>query len=675
MPPHTQSRIAIVATAIVIGLAYLSGGARGIGAGDRDVVFSPAVDPRVQAFAPAAHVPLGARTTATSLTARGSLAVALGRRSAVRDFAAVSAAIAAAAFAAVLRAAGFPALVIIAAMIGMAAGDTFWWRGTTYTADALFPALLMGTVWAALRWQTTRRRTLIWVAAVFAVAAIADFVVPMTGGALRASTTPGFVASLVREFTPLGLFLVSIGLLALLRSRSTRLQAATLTAVLLMWHGLWRSVFEPVNVTIVVAGWGAIAVALAWLWSVVSDRSRTVLIAVIGVVLIATPVATRLRGHTLGGDRSSEQRVRTANDFPVRQAPEGVMVIAESQRADAALLLSARVARRPIEIVPQSVDAVAAALETGRPVLAFASAGANLERYGFLFEPTVIGEVAAAVVVGRVQCVALDDETWTDVSLLASNGSLIVHGGTGAAPAGVVIRMAAAEPVRVAAVEPRRVRFEIGDVPRDAEGVAELIKASGHTAPAAISSLRLPASGELSSTVTFGSPPAYAVATSEDPIETTICPGVQRSGVVLGAGATAVAAVQMNDNAPFGTGWHPMEADPDFFRWTSAPESSLRISVARPGRVRVTITATPASRPAQKPTIALRVNDCRLDARSMHAGQGDYEWTVDDRCWRAGANQLWISTSPLISPASLFATHDTRLLGARIGAIRFARVN
>jgi hypothetical protein len=36
-------------------------------------------------------------------------------------------------------------------------------------------------------------------------------------------------------------------------------------------------------------------------------------------------------------------------------------------------------------------------------------------------------------------------------------------------------------------------------------------------------------------------------------------------------------------------------------------------------------------------------------------------------------NQVWIAISPLISPASFFKTHDTRLLGARIGAIRLAR--
>jgi hypothetical protein len=57
----------------------------------------------------------------------------------------------------------------------------------------------------------------------------------------------------------------------------------------------------------------------------------------------------------------------------------------------------------------------------------------------------------------------------------------------------------------------------------------------------------------------------------------------------------------------------------------------------------------------------------------MQQGQGDYEWSVGRECWRAGMNQLSIAITPLISPAALFTSHDTRLLGARIGAIRLAR--
>ena len=669
----TQFRIVIIAVAIAICAAYLIGGARGIGAGDRDVVFSPAVDPQVQLQTAAADVPLGAPTTLTTLTARGSLAVALGRRSAIRDFAAVSTAVAAVAFAAILRTAGFPTLVVIAAMLGLSFGDTFWWRGISYSADALFPALFLVAILAALQHQVWPRRSMAIIAAVAAVVAVVDFVRPLAWRTFGMPDAPGFVSSLTHEFTPLGLFLAAVGAVVLLQSRRTRLQAAIGGVVLLAWHWLWRSPIDPVNVLLVIAGWFAIATALSWLHAMLPPRSRTLILAVAAAVLIATPVVTRARVHTLGGDLSSERRTRTALDFPFREAPEGVIVIAESRRADAAMLLSSRLAGRPITIVPQSAEAVADAMETGRPIVAFENGGANLERRGFLFEPATVGHVMMAAVAGHVPCAALADDTWTDVSMLAANGSLIVHGGSNAAPAGVVIRMAAPDPVRVAAVDPREVRFEIGEVARDVEGVRELLDIADDGS-AALSSMRIPATGRPSPiTVSFASPPAYALATAEDPIATSICPGVQRGGVMLGASTPATASVSMNDNAPFGSGWHPVEADPDFFRWTAAPDSSLRVSLARPGAVRVTITATPASRPAQRPAIGLTVNSCRLEMQAMQPGQGDYEWRVEERCWRPGVNQLWIHTSPLISPASLFATHDKRLLGSRIGAIRLSR--
>ncbi|HEX4914295.1 MAG TPA: hypothetical protein VFV51_10070, partial [Vicinamibacterales bacterium] len=242
-----------------------------------------------------------------------------------------------------------------------------------------------------------------------------------------------------------------------------------------------------------------------------------------------------------------------------------------------------------------------------------------------------------------------------------------------AGPAGVVLRMASPRPVTVASVEPRNVAIELGEVPPDAEGVPDLLTIAKRSPSISLSSLRIIGGERGPITVTFAAPPEYAVATAEDPIATLLCPGIHRSGVTLASAASATASVPMNENPPFGSGWHPVEADPDFFRWTAAPESSLRITAMQPTAVRVTITATPASRPAQNPTIGLQVNECRLNTHAMQAGQGDYEWNVEERCWRPGVNQLWIATSPLISPASLFATHDTRLLGARIGAIRFAR--
>lgn len=663
----------MIAAAITICLAYLAGGARGIGAGARDVVFSPSIAPAAQVAVTRAEVPVGARATPTSVTARGSIAIAKGRRSAVRDFAAVSAAAAMLAFAALLHAARLPGFVVIAAMLGMAFGDTFWWRGISYTGNALFPLLFLVAIWAALRWQGSKQRSIAAVAVVFGVLAIVDFVRPLGGTASAMPPAPGFVSSLTREFTPLGAFLAAVGLVLLLRAPSTRLHAAIMTVVLLVWHWLWRSPLDPVNVMIVIAGWWAIAIALTWLHSIATERARPLLVGTIAMLLIATPVLTRARLAALGADAASEQRVRIANDFRVAEAPEGVVAIAESRRADTALLLTSRLARRPIGIVPQSVDDVVEASGMGRPIIAFENARANLERFGFLFEREMIGNVTVGRLAGRTPCVTLDSDTWQDVSLLVATGSVIVHGTGTTAPAGIVIRMAASSPITVATIDPRSTPFEIGDVAGDVEGVPQLLTIAGSNGgPPRLTSMRLPAGEHMSPVmVSFASPPAYAVATAEDPIATSICPGPPRGGTLVGSAANA--AVRMEDNISFGPGWHPVEADPDLFRWTAAPDASLRIMMSKPGNVRITITATPASRPVQKPTIGLRVNDCRLEQHPMQAGQGDYEWAVEERCWKSGMNELWVQTSPLISPASFFATHDTRLLGSRIGAIRLAR--
>ena len=55
---------------------------------------------------------------------------------------------------------------------------------------------------------------------------------------------------------------------------------------------------------------------------------------------------------------------------PVDAFFDGVMVMAESRRSDAAIMLTSRLAGSPITIVPQSPDHVAEALQTRRLLLA-----------------------------------------------------------------------------------------------------------------------------------------------------------------------------------------------------------------------------------------------------------------------------------------------------------------
>ena len=96
--------------------------------------------------------------------------------------------------------------------------------------------------------------------------------------------------------------------------------------------------------------------------------------------------------------------------------------------------------------------------------------------------------------------------------------------------------------------------------------------------------------------------------------------------------------------------------------------------MSSPGPVRITLTATPAAMADRQAAVEQLVNRCVLPSRAMPQALSDYDWVAGRECWRAGTNELAIGVTPLVSPATLSASHDTRLLGARIGAIRLARL-
>lgn len=364
-----------------------------------------------------------------------------------------------------------------------------------------------------------------------------------------------------------------------------------------------------------------------------------------------------------------------AYDFKVKDLPPGTAIVAESRRVDTALLLSSQRDGSQALIVPQRIEHLTALANSGRHIVGFANARSHLERFGFLFERSWLGTTEVAVLAGQMPCVVLQPGTWADVSLLVATGSFILYGATpDAAPGGVILRLTDPQPIRFSSIEPRSIAYEMGPIPHDAApGISELDRAT-RAEQIPVTTLSIRETGRRDPvTFTFATPPQAAVASADSSSPVTLCPGVSRADFTLGRLATGTTALQMSVARPFGAGWHSPEADPDPFRWTAAPNASLRISMAPPGPVHITVTATPAARPAQHPTLGLAVNDCQLPIRPMPPGLGDYEWEVEQRCWRAGVNQLWLQSSPLVSPASLVGGHDTRLLGARVGAIRFSR--
>ena len=696
--PAWTSRAAIAAVGVVVLLTFLSGASEGIGTADRDYAFSPADQPSAQLLLPALDTPYASPWSPSSLAGRGAMAIASGRRTALRDLAGVATAAAIVMLGLWLTSAGVPMFPILLTMLAMAAGSTIWWRGIYWTGDSLSPLFAMTAAWAAWRGRQTPR----WIFAIAAVVAAAlamsenpawlacvpaalvfawnqrpsprDRTISVAAGIViaacavlpvlaivdvQAQSIGVIVANLSREFTPIGAGLMLIGVAVLARVPHQRQGLATLVIGLAAWQ--WfvpHSRLDPVSVPAAFAGWAAIAISLAWLQGTLSRRAGQVLIVVVGLLLIGEPTLTRARMAALGRDNRSNEQARLAYAFSTNDLPAGTAIVAESRRVDATVLLASGRAGHPTVLVPQTLDSVDAWVTSGRPLVAFANARANLAPFGFLFERAWAGNTAVSAVTGRANCATLKTGEWTDVSLLLVSGTFIVHGaGPGAAPGGVKLRLTDRESARFASIEPRSIPYAL----------------SAATGGAA--TLDIPATGRRSPvTFAFVAPPHDAVATAEDDSPVMICPGVQVLDLMLVANPLATVALPMASVTAFGPGWHSAEADPDLFRWTSAPRSSIRITSAAPGPVRVTITATPAAPQARKPAIAFTVNACALSPQAMPPGQGDYNWEVPAHCWLGGANQLWVGVTPLVTPASLNGGPDTRLLGARVGAIRLARV-
>ena len=556
--PNRSAAFVVLAIGIVAWVAYSAGGARGIGAAERDHVFSTADVAGVQSRLPALDVPLGAPPTFSVMAARGSLAIALGRRGAIRDLAAVATACTVIMFGFWLKAANVALFPLAVTMMAMAVSTTFWTRGTSWSNDGLSAALMLLAASAFWRWLGSSTRPVgliaiaagalavvedpIWIAAlpgilailwsalpsrdrlrttlgVLALAVLALVVSIITGALpLMAATSPtGLLAAAWREFTPLGAFLVVIGLAMLLQGRSTRTATAATLITFLGWHVLGPRTAITSSAAFAVCGWAAIAIALAWVQRSMRPRSAYPLLTVIAVVLIAEPALARVRFWSLGRDVPAQLRARLALDLKVDELPPGTALIAESRRADAAVLLTSHLSGDPAVIVPQHVEQVRAALASGRPLAAFDNARDHLAQHGFLFERGMAGTVPIAFVAGHTPCADLKDGEWTDVSLLMAGRSFIVHGvQPQAAPGGVVLRLTAAD---VMAIEPRSIPIEVADTPADAEGVADLKAAGARSGVNRVMSLRLPMTGRRSPvSVTLATAPVAAVATAEDSV-------------------------------------------------------------------------------------------------------------------------------------------------------------
>ena len=735
-----RSAVLVTAVAVTILISYLAGGALDIGDDGRRDVFSLRDDAWRQSSAPALDTPFAIAWLPTSLVSRASMAIALGRKSALRDVGAAAATATCVLFVVMLLQGGaamFPALL---ATLGLAFGATFWARGVSWNLDALAPMWALAAVIAGRRWLATgdsRVGAAAVAAAMLAVVedpawaacvpAAALYIRGRSGSLHRllpigAALVVGAVASVLAridalrqvpwaavldveapslasmwamrsrdgwmpltaltslEFTALGQVLLVAGFAVLWQSGRDRGALVALVAGAIAVRYLTPQLRpELAGAAFAIAGWALIATGLEWLRNT-APRTGPVAAGLAGVLLVGQPAITRARMAAIGGDISPSLEHRFATELKPADLPEGRLVIANSRAADSSILLSAELADSPIALLPQRADLVASALEAGRRLVAFPSTRAQLASAGFLFERFFAGSIELSAVVGRQPCASLVPNQWTDVSLQLDGGTFSLQSDLPAAAPGLVsIYLAAPRPVRVRDRDRISTPYESTLLAPDAgvEGRRRLEAATargGGMSGWPITIVNVSSSdAPTQATFSLSEIPQAAVAISTIAPAITLCSASARTSPAIDSSPGAVSSARLMSPETFGAGWHTPEGGDATFRWTASGESSIRAHVTRPGPIRVTVTAMPAAPVSAGPRLGLSVNACALADQPL-AGFVDVSWVVPAECWLTGANQLWLRSGPMVSPASLGRGGDTRQLGTRVSAVRLERV-
>ena len=122
-------------------------------------------------------------------------------------------------------------------------------------------------------------------------------------------------------------------------------------------------------------------------------------------------------------------------------------------------------------------------------------------------------------------------------------------------------------------------------------------------------------------------------------------------------------------NAWFGEGWHgPEGRGVGAFRWTAAPSASINVLAARQQSIRVRLTATTVVEPSDpRQGLAVSWNGRDIPVGAM-AG-AERVWTIPAPFVRRGLNTLVVHVASVVSPASVSASTDTRVLGAGVSQV------
>jgi hypothetical protein len=397
------------------------------------------------------------------------------------------------------------------------------------------------------------------------------------------------------------------------------------------------------------------------------------------VAVIETVV---LGARPLEGAEQRRFRDALASVLATRAQAAALAVVAEDTRIDSALV-SWLADRTPRVIrLPQDRDAVAAAQEEGRVVVAGPVGRRHLEVSGVSFGDgtTASDEVpyALAAVDNVLQCATVRGDRWSQLPGVQYTGrlGLLVPAGI-SGELHVIVGDALVLPLRAETPDGRDVAlrqdalssgpgvapppadFWIDDgVPsRESRWIQRVRIPADPLTPALVSmELGRRAPRIIARLVGFGNDPRGRVC------------AVPRGPVHLRS--AGIDALDLRDETLFGAGWYGRERQgAGAFRWAGPDAVLLVDSAARVG-VDVSIEASTAAavEPGNPTTIALRVNDTDLGTRVGTDGTSRYSWRVPAGVWVAGTNELWWTTSRAVRPSD-GGSADNRVLALRVSAI------
>ena len=340
--------------------------------------------------------------------------------------------------------------------------------------------------------------------------------------------------------------------------------------------------------------------------------------------------------------------------------------------------------------------------DKGFAIYAFGKARNELVSHGFTFEPIRLVDGGRPIDMGplplfRLQAIAACADVgnlgWTDVTETASAGGgrlavridnyrpfdsdIVVYGLTLERPD---VRMLAAAGGRPQ-VDARVFALDIGvSGRRCSTRCAPTPRRSKHGAGEFVSrvDVRVNDSGQAASfMLDLGASPLTTMIRAKvdlnNPRRANVCPDPLYGAELFAKGRPTSGAIPLGPEGRLylREGWHEPEGAPSHFRWTSAPDATLLVPIAKSGDIHLSLQAEPFSYPGRpvNTTIALSVNGRLLQAHALGRGWRAYEWLVPASAWAAGLNELVIRAPEVRSPASTGVGTDPRALGIAVRSI------